>query len=132
MVYDFLYVFFDCVQVVWGKGCFLVKVVVKVVFDGWIDGYLSVWEQFLYCFGYYMGGVVVNQFQSVFVFMGDDFYFCVVGEWQVYVCEMIVGFCCQGLFGEFFVDLFGDFQGGGWLIKFYSCFVGQLIVYVYG
>ncbi len=79
-----------------------------------------------------MGGVVANQFQSVFVLTGDDLHFAAVGERQVHVRETTVGFRRQGLFGEFLADPSGDLQGGGRLIKLHSCPVGQSIAHAHG
>ena len=130
--HDLLHALFDRTQVVRGKGRFPVEVVIKAVLDGRTDGHLGVREQFLHRFGHHMGGVVANQFQSVFVLTGDDLHFAAVGERQVHIRETTVGFRRQGLFGEFLADPSGDLQGGGRLIKLHSCPVGQSIAHAHG
>lgn len=59
---DFFYFFFDDIEVIGGERFGVVKVIVLVVFDYWIDGDFDIRLDFLDCMGYDMGVVVVDEF----------------------------------------------------------------------
>lgn len=73
LVDDGFYLCFDLFKICFVEGFFLSKVIVKVVFDDWIDGDLCVGEKFLYCLGEYMGGVVVQNFYIIVCVFCNDF-----------------------------------------------------------